>query len=167
MAIRDSNMRADPTNDQSPVIRRRFKPLDDPRTILELLQGIQIIKEGCAGKNVMTGPNQCTFWHGCLTGAAQCKFIQFAQEVGAETLANLLQVEQRLTTHFAPQEVMREQKKHMRTKMRVTRNTTARQCIGAVATLNKTLKKLPPDFDEAQKLPDRDAMNVLSTKAPK
>jgi catalase (peroxidase I) len=35
MAIRDLNMRTDPTNDQSPVISRRFKPLDNPRTILE------------------------------------------------------------------------------------------------------------------------------------
>jgi hypothetical protein len=50
MAVRDLNMRADPTNDQSPVIRRRFKPLNNPRTILELLQGIQIIKEGCVGQ---------------------------------------------------------------------------------------------------------------------
>jgi hypothetical protein len=78
MAIRDLNMRTDPTNDQSPVIRRRFKPLNDPRTVLELLQGIQIIKEGWVGNNVTTGPNQCAFWRGCLTGAAQCKFIQFA-----------------------------------------------------------------------------------------
>jgi hypothetical protein len=79
MTIRDLKMGADPTNDQSPVIRRRFKPLDNPQTVLELLQGIQIIKEGCPGNNVMTGPNQHAFWHACLTGAAQHKFIQFAQ----------------------------------------------------------------------------------------
>jgi hypothetical protein len=52
-------------------------------------------------------------------------------------------------------------------KMRMSRNTTDRQHIGAVATLNKTIKKSPPDFDEAQKLPDRDIMDILSTKAPK
>jgi hypothetical protein len=167
MAIRDLNMPADPTNDQSPVIRRRFKPLDNPRTVLELLQGIQIIKEGCVGNNVTTGPKQHAFWRACLTGTAQYKFIQFAREVGTETLANLLQVEQRLTTHFAPHEVMREQKKHICTKMHVPRNTTARQYVGAVATLNEALEKLTPDFDQAQKLPDRDIMDLLSTKAPK
>jgi hypothetical protein len=102
MATRDLNMRPDPTNNQSPVIRRHFKPLDDPPTVLELLQGIEIVKEGCVGKNVMTGPNQCAFWRGCLTGAAQHKFIQFGQEFGTVTLANLLQVKQCHATHFAP-----------------------------------------------------------------
>jgi hypothetical protein len=54
------------------------------------------------------------------------KFVQFAREVGAETNANLLQVEQRLTAHFAPREVLREQKKHVRTLMHVNaQNTTA------------------------------------------
>jgi hypothetical protein len=146
LAIREMNIRTDPTNDQSPIIKRRFKPLDNPRSVLELLKGMQFIKEGCVGNNVTTGPNQHAFWRGCLTGAIQNKFVQFAREVGAETNANLLQVEQRLVAHFAPREVLREQKKHMRPAMRVNaRNTTARACVGAVDAL----------------------MDVLATKAPK
>jgi hypothetical protein len=86
LAIRELNIRTDPTNDQSPVIRRRFKPLDNPQSVLELLKGMQIIKEGCIGNNVTTGPNQHAFWRGCLTGAIQNKFVQFAREVGAETI---------------------------------------------------------------------------------
>jgi hypothetical protein len=86
---------------------------------------MQIIKEGCTGNNVTTGPNQHAFWRGCLTGGAQHKFNQFAREFGAKTLANLLQVKQRLAAHFSPREVPRKQKKHMRAKMRVIRNTTA------------------------------------------
>jgi hypothetical protein len=166
MAIRELNMPADPTNNQSPVIRRRFKPLDNPRTVLELLKGMQIIKEGCMGNNVITGPNQYAFWRGCLTGAAQHEFIQFAREVGTVTLASLLQVKQRLTAHFAQHEVLREQKKHMRTKMCKDRNTTAQQHVGAVATLIESLGRLPPDFNEAQQLQDKDIMDILSTKAP-
>jgi hypothetical protein len=49
----------------------------------------------------------------------------------------------------------------------MVRNTTARQHVGAVATLNETLGRLPPDFNEAQELPDRNIMDILSTKAPK
>jgi hypothetical protein len=60
LAIRELNIRTDPTNDQSPVIRRRFKPLDNPQSVesRELLKGTQFIKEGCVGNNVTTGPNQ-------------------------------------------------------------------------------------------------------------
>ena len=168
LAIREMNIRTDPTNDQSPIIKRRFKPLDNPRSVLELLKGIQFIKEGCIGNNVTTGPNQYAFWRGCLTGTIQNKFVQFAQQVGTETNANLLQVEQRLVAHFAPREVLREQKKHMRSLMRVNaQNTTARAHVGAVNTLNEHLGRLPPDFNAAQKLSTNDIMEVLATKAPK
>jgi hypothetical protein len=47
------------------------------------------------------------------------------------------------------------------------RCTTAQACVGAVATLNKHLGRLHPDFNDAQKLPDKDIMDVLATKAPK
>jgi hypothetical protein len=179
VAIREMNIRTDPTNERSPVIRRRFKPLDDPRSVLELLKGTQFIKEGCIGNNVTTGPNQQAFWRGCLTGTIQNKFVQFAQEVGAETNANLLQVgaetnanllqvERRLAAHFAPREVLREQKKHVCAAMRMNaRNTTARAHVGAVATLNEHLGRLPPDFNDAQKLSTNEIMDVLATKAPK
>jgi hypothetical protein len=40
LAIRELNICTDPTNDQSPVIRRRFKPLDNPQSVLELLKGM-------------------------------------------------------------------------------------------------------------------------------
>jgi hypothetical protein len=150
------------------IIKRRFKPLDNPRSVLELLKGTQFIKEGCVGNNVTTGTNQHAFWRGCLTGAIQNKFVQFAQQVGAETNANLLQVEQRLTAHFAPREVPREQKKCMRAAMRVNaRNMTARAHVGAVAALNEHLGRLPPDFNDAQKLSTNEIMDVLATKAPK
>ena len=82
--------------------------------------------------------------------------------------ANLLQVEQRLVAHFAPREVLREQKKHMRTVMRMNaRNTTARAYVGAVDALNEHLGRLPPNFNDAQKLSTNDIMDVLATKAPK
>jgi len=33
--------------------------------------------------------------------------------------------------------------------------------------LNQTLKKLPPNFNAAQKVPDTDIMDILTSKAPK
>ena len=58
VTIREMVMRTDPTNDSSPIIKRRFKPMDNPTKVLEVLQGILIIKEGVSGNNVTTGPNQ-------------------------------------------------------------------------------------------------------------
>ena len=72
--IREMSMRTEPTNLSSPIIKRRFKPLDNPSKILDLLQGLLIIKEGVVGNNVTTGPLQYSYWRGCLVGTALRKF---------------------------------------------------------------------------------------------
>jgi hypothetical protein len=54
--IREMMIRADPANNASPFIKRKFKPSDNPARVLELLQSI-------AGNNVTTGPSQC-----CIAG---------------------------------------------------------------------------------------------------
>ena len=52
-------MRTNPTNDTSPIIKRKFKPLDNnPAKLITLLQGINLIKEGVTGNNITTGPFQ-------------------------------------------------------------------------------------------------------------
>jgi hypothetical protein len=61
-------MPTDPTNDASPIIKRKFKPLDNPAQLLTLLQGIHLIKEEVTGNNVTTGLLQYQYWHGYLTG---------------------------------------------------------------------------------------------------
>jgi hypothetical protein len=40
LTIREMIMRTDPTNDTSPVIKRKFKLLDDSSNVLNVLQGI-------------------------------------------------------------------------------------------------------------------------------
>jgi hypothetical protein len=144
--IREMVMRTDPTNDSSPIIKRKFKPLDNPAQLLTLLQGIHLIKEGVTGNNVTTGPLQYQYWRGCLTGTALTRFNMFAVEVGTETVPNLNQVERRLVTFFAPREVLRAQTKYIRFNMRKPKEVSTRQYVGAVATLNDTLAKLPPAF---------------------
>jgi hypothetical protein len=165
-SVREMMIRTDPQDDASPVIKRRFKPLDNPPTMLELIKGIQVIKEGVAGNNVTTGPNQHNCWRGCLTGAALAKFNMCATQVGNETVPNLAQVERRLTGCFAPREVPRQQGRCMRLHMRKPKNTPTRQHIGAVSTLNETLTKLPPNFNARQKIPDTDIMDIMALKAP-
>jgi hypothetical protein len=165
--IREMVMRTDPTNDASPIIKRKFKPLDNPAQLLTLLQGIHLIKEGVTGNNVTTGPLQYQYWRGCLTGTALTRFNRYAIEVGTETVPNLIQVERRLVTFFAPREVLRAQTKYIRFNMRKPKEASTRQYVGAVATLNDTLTKLPPAFNEAQKLPDHDIMDIMASKAPK
>jgi hypothetical protein len=160
-------MRTDPTNESSPVIKRKFKPLDNPSNVLDVLQGVLLIKEGVIGNNVTTGPLQCRHWRGCLAGTALDKFNEHTLAVGNETAANLHAVEQRLITFFAPREVLRQQTRCIRFHVRKPEEVSTRQCVRAVATLNNTLSKLPPAFDDLQKVSDTDMMDVLASKAPK
>ena len=53
--IREMEMRTELLNEQSPRIKQKFKPLDNPATVLEVLCRILVIKEGVNGNNVTTG----------------------------------------------------------------------------------------------------------------
>jgi hypothetical protein len=157
LTIRQMMMRTNPTNVSSLVVERKFKPLDNPSNVLDAI-----------GKNVTTGPLQHPCWRGCLTGTALDKFNEFALAVGNETAANSLQVEQQLVTFFAPHEVLCQQTRHIGFHMRKPKEVSTRQHVGAVlATLNNTLAKLPPAFEDLQKVLDTDMLDVLASKAPK
>jgi hypothetical protein len=166
MTIREMIYRTDPTNEHSPVIKLKFKPLDNPKDLITVLAGILVIKQGIVGNNVTTGPLQYQYWRGCLTGTALARFNTYASNVGNETIANLNTVEKKLVENFAPREVLREQTRYMRLHMRKPKNTSTRQYVGAVATLNDTLAKLPPAFDATQKLSDIDILDIMASKAP-
>jgi hypothetical protein len=80
----------------------------------------------------------------------------------------LILVERRLVTFFVPREVLSSQTKYIRFNMRKRKDASNRQYVGAVATLNDTLTKLPPTFNaDQQKLPDHDIMDIMASKAPK
>jgi hypothetical protein len=52
-----------------PTMKQRFKPLSDPKTTLEVPQGISVIQEGMISDKVTTaGPLQLSCWQGCLEG---------------------------------------------------------------------------------------------------
>ena len=92
--VRETEMRTDPMDEQSTRIKRRFKPLDNPSSVLEVLHGIIVIKEGVTCSNVTTGPLQYQYWRTCPEGTALNKFNKFALQVGtAETTAHLILVE--------------------------------------------------------------------------
>ncbi len=167
LTIREMMMRTDPTNESSPIIKRKFKPLDNPSNVLDVLQGVLLIKEGVVGNNVTTGPLQYRYWRGCLTGTALDKFNEFTLAVGNETAANLIQVERRLVAFFCPREVLQQQTRYIRFHMRKPKETSTRQYVGAVATLNNTLEKLPPAFEALQRVSETDMMDILASKAPK
>jgi hypothetical protein len=166
MSIREMVYRTDPTNASSPIIKLKFKPLDNPKQLLTVLQGILVIKQGIVGNNVTTGPLQYQYWRGCLTGTALARFNTFAREHANETVANLLSVEHKLVDNFAPRDVLRQQHRYMRLHMRKPRNVSTRQYVGAVASLNETLTKMPPDFDDDQKLAEKDILDIMASKAP-
>jgi hypothetical protein len=95
------------------------------------------------------------------------KFNEHAIVVGDETVANLFIDQQPFITFFAPREVLPQQTRCIRFHMRKPKEVSTRQHVGAVATLNDTLPKLPPAFDDLQKVSDKDMMDVLASKAPK
>ena len=167
VTVREMVIRTDPTNDSSPVIKRKFHPLNNPETILEVLEGILMIKQGVLGNNVTTGPLQYAYWRNCLEGTALAKFNEFTVAVGTETSAHLIQVEQRLVTHFAPREVLSQQARYIRYKMVKPYATTTRQYVGAVHTLNEKMEQLPPNFNADQKVPATELLDILASKAPK
>ena len=45
-------------------------------------------------------------------------------------------------------------------------DVSTRQYVGAIHTLNNTLKQLPPSFNASQKIPDSN-MDILASNAPK
>jgi hypothetical protein len=56
--IQEMSMRTYPTNESSPTIKRRFRPLNNPTKILEVLQATLIIK---VVLTYPTGPNAGNF----------------------------------------------------------------------------------------------------------
>jgi hypothetical protein len=133
LTVREMTMRTDPTNELSPVIKGKFKPLDNPSNVLDVLQGVLLIKEGVIGNNVTTGPLQHRCWRGCLAGTALHKFNEHTLAVGNETAANLFIVKKGLITFFAPREVLRQQTRCIRFHVRKPKEVSTRQHVGAVS----------------------------------
>jgi hypothetical protein len=58
ISVRQMSIRMEPTNDSSPVIKLNFKPLNNPKKVIDVLRGLLTIKKGVAGNNITTGPLQ-------------------------------------------------------------------------------------------------------------
>ena len=89
---REVEVRTEPLNESSPQIKRTFRPLDNPSSVLEVLRGILVIKGGVAGNNVTIGPLQYLYWRSYLEGTVLNKFNEFDQQVGNEMTAHLVLV---------------------------------------------------------------------------
>ena len=166
MTIREMTYRTEPSNAASPIIKLKFKPLDNPGKILTVLAGILVIKQGISGNNITTGPLQYAYWRGCISGTFLNRFNIYAAAESTETINNLSTVEKNLVKFFAPNEVLRKQKYYMRTHMRKPNSVSTRQYVGAVQTLNDTLAQMPPTYDATQKLSGLDLMEIMASKAP-
>jgi hypothetical protein len=168
LSIRQMSIRTDPTNDSSPVIKLNFsKPLNNPKKVIDVLCGLLIIKKGVTGNNITTGPLQYAYWRDCLTGKALRQFSLFSTNVGNETTVNLLTVEQRLVNFFAPRDVLSKQHRYMRYMMRKPYGRSTRQYVGAVNEMNNMLTKLPPGYNDAQKISDPNMIDNLAVLAPR
>jgi hypothetical protein len=72
------SIRIDPTNDSSPIIKKRFKPVDNPPTVLEVLQGLLIIKQGMVGVTTLPLVQTSILLAWMSEGTALRKFNEFA-----------------------------------------------------------------------------------------
>ncbi len=166
VTFREMSLRTDPTNDSSPLIKRKFRPLDNPTKIIEVLQATLNIKQGIVGNNITTVPYQYAYWRQCLAGEALRKFNEFATNVGNKTIVNLTTVEQRLVSEFTTKDVLARECRYIRYDMRKPYSRTTRQYVGAVHTLNQTLARMPPLFDASQQVPESELLDILASKAP-
>ena len=148
------------------MIKRKFRPLDNPTKIVEVLQATVNIKQGAVGNNITTGPNQCAYWRQCLSGEAQHKLNEFRTNVGTKTIINLTAVKQCLVSEFTTKDVLARECRYIRYNMRKPYSCTTRQYVGAVHTLNQTLARMPPLFDAAQQVPESELLDILASKAP-
>ena len=60
--IHEMKIHSEPGNDTLPTIKIRFRPLDNPKLVINLLKRMAVIKKGLVGKNITTGPNQYAFY---------------------------------------------------------------------------------------------------------
>jgi hypothetical protein len=82
--------------------------------------------------------------------------------VGNETTANLVTVEQQPVRVFAPRDVLSKQHRYMCYTMHKPYGRSTRQYVGAVNEMNAMLAKLPPGFNDAQKISDTDMIDNLT-----
>ena len=105
-AICDLSVLADPSNENSTLIKRKIRILDHPKNLIEVLRVRLVIAQGLTGNNITTGPNQYRFTRTFLDGEVLRIFDLKSTELCHETVANLNLVMNHVVAYFLPKECL-------------------------------------------------------------
>ena len=167
LTVRQITIRLVPNDVDSPTIRRNMRVLDNPENILQVLNHRRAIEEALRGNNITTGPNQYGFVRQFLTGESLRVFNEGAIMAGNETNANLTLALNHLVSFNCPREVLSKQTEYLKNHLYKPHNLTMRQFVGYYNNLNTICEQLPPNFNEDQKLDERECIIIIANKAPK
>ena len=110
-AIRELSVLADPTNEQSTMIKRKIRILDHPKNLIKVLHARLAIEKRITGNAITTGPNHYHFTRTFLDGEALRIFDLKSTELRQETVPNLKIVMNHVVTYFGPKECLSKQKR--------------------------------------------------------
>ena len=165
---REMSVFTDPANINSPKIKQFFIPLSDgDQRIVVPIRAIHLLKKGCIGNALTTGPPQFAYYRACLDGEALRQFNVYATDAGTETVEHLNGVANNLIGFFSEKDILAKQKRYMRYAMTKPHGTKMRQFVGAVRTLNSMLASLPPNFNVAQCMTDTDLITSMAQMSDK
>ena len=107
VSLDDGDMRkllawTDPTNEDLNLIKWKFRILDRPKNLLEVLCAWLAISQGLTVNNITKGPNQYRFTQTFLEGEALRIFDLQAMELRHKTVMNLITVMDHVVTYFGP-----------------------------------------------------------------
>jgi hypothetical protein len=132
----------------------------------ELLIFLKLVKRVIAGTNTTTGPNQYALIRRLLQGEALTAFNNAATRNGTETQEHFKACCEDLIRHVFPRKSLVMQKRWMRRFLRKPMEIKTREFIGRLTELNDYLSKFPENFNNDQKLPADEIMDIAEFGIP-
>ena len=166
VTVRSFTVRNVPADPESVTTTIRYEPLDQPRNVLHVLQHLQLIEKAIKGNALTTGPTQYAMWRNTLEGTALAQFDKLANAQGNETVENLSEVKKKFVKFFLPKKVLSEHQKYMRHYIKKPYSSSTRRFASAVETVNNYSTAMPPNFNEAQKIPEDELKEIIAAKLP-
>lgn len=74
ICIQELSIRTEPMNKKSPIIKKKYIPLDIPENIYKVLQAFDKIDDGIKGNKISNRTNMFSYFGQCLKGEAKRQF---------------------------------------------------------------------------------------------
>ena len=158
-------LRSSPTDENS-LTYEVMVPFFRNGTPEELLVFLKQVRRVIVGTNTTEGPNKYALIRRVLHGDALTAFdIAATEDNRTETNENFEICCRALIKHVFPRKALVTQKRWMRRFLRKPRDMKTRHFMGRLTEMNEYLKEFP-DFEENQKLPIEELMDVAENGIP-